>query len=120
MGPPRDFGKENMRARAIAGYYSFLEALPLGICVLNPDGSVHYVNVMANALFGDAGIPGSCDARRKAAPAYIAGTEELFPPDNTPAFRALAGHSSKRYTLDVQVQQGRIPLEMWGDANFES
>ncbi|WP_159782998.1 CHASE2 domain-containing protein [Sodalinema gerasimenkoae] len=92
----------------------FLEALPLGICVLNQDGSVHYTNAMADAILGEVGVPGSRDALRRAASAYISETEQHFPPEKTPASRALEGLPSKGYTLDIELQGDRIPLEMWG------
>ncbi|MGM0454718.1 MAG: CHASE2 domain-containing protein [Cyanobacteriota bacterium] len=96
----------------------FLEALPVGICVLNDDGTVHYANAMADQILGEIGVPGSCDEVRQAPAAYIAGTEQPFPLEQTPAWRALQGEHSQANALDVDLGGKRLPLEMWGAPIF--
>lgn len=96
----------------------FLEALPLGISVLNQDGTVHYANAMADQILGQIGVPGSMDEMRQAPVAYIAGTDQPFPLEQTPAWRALQGQHSQGNTLDVDLLGKRLPLEMWGAPIF--
>ena len=96
----------------------FLEALPVGICVLNHDGTVHYANAMADQILGQIGVPGSCDEVRQAPAAYIAGTDQPFPLEQTPAWRALQGKHSQANALDVELGGKRLPLEMWGAPIF--
>jgi PAS domain S-box-containing protein len=96
----------------------FLEALPVGICVLNQDGTIHYANAMADQILGQIGVPGSCDEVRQAPAAYIAGTEQPFPLEQTPAWRALQGQHSQANALDVDLGGKRLPLEMWGAPIF--
>lgn len=96
----------------------FLEALPVGISVLNNDGTVHYANAMADQILGQIGVPGSADRVRQAPAAYIAGTEQPFPLEQTPAWRALQGEHSQANALDVDLTGKRVPLEMWGAPIF--
>jgi class 3 adenylate cyclase len=73
---------------------------------------------MADQILGEIGVPGSCDEVRQAPAAYIAGTEQPFPLEQTPAWRALQGQHSQANALDVDLGGKRLPLEMWGAPIF--
>lgn len=98
----------------------FLEALPVGICVLESDGSLYYNNYRASEILGDAIVPGASDPRYPCPPAYINGTHQQFPETQTPAQRALKGDRSEANVLDVRLGDRLIPLEMWGSPIFDS
>ncbi|XGV99791.1 MAG: diguanylate cyclase [Leptolyngbya sp. BL-A-14] len=72
----------------------FLEALPIGVAVHNPDGSVFYFNQMAKCLLGVASIPNrSIEQQSAVYQLYRAGTAQLYPLDELPAVRALRGEN---------------------------
>ena len=86
----------------------FLEALPVGVSVYNPDGSIAYFNQAARDLLGADTIPESTAEQLAATyQLYVANTDELYPPDNLPILRALKGEFVK--VDDVEIRQdGKI------------
>ncbi|MEG3919674.1 response regulator [Microcoleus sp. T3_A4] len=91
----------------------FLEALPVGVSVYHPDGSIAYFNQTARDLLGADTIPESTAEQLAATyQLYVANTDERYPPDNLPILRALKGESVK--VDDVEIRQGgtRIAIEI--------
>jgi PAS domain S-box-containing protein len=86
----------------------FLEALPVGVSVYNPDGSIAYFNQTAGELLGADTIAESTAEQLAATyQLYVANTDELYPPDNLPILRALKGEFVK--VDDVEIRQdGKI------------
>ena len=86
----------------------FLEALPVGVSVYNPDGSIAYFHQAARDLLGADTIPESTAEQLAATyQLYVANTDELYPPDNLPILRALKGEFVK--VDDVEIRQdGKI------------
>ncbi|MCC3448802.1 MAG: response regulator [Microcoleus sp. PH2017_39_LGB_O_B] len=86
----------------------FLAALPVGVSVYNPDGSIAYFNQAARDLLGADTIPESTAEQLAATyQLYVANTDELYPPDNLPILRALKGEFVK--VDDVEIRQdGKI------------
>ncbi len=86
----------------------FLAALPVGVSVYNPDGSIAYFNQAARDLLGADTIPESTAEQLAATyQLYVANTDELYPPENLPILRALKGESVK--VEDVEIHQdGKI------------
>lgn len=86
----------------------FLAALPVGVSVYNPDGSIAYFNQTARELLG-ADTLSETTAEQLAATyqLYVANTDQLYPPDNLPILRALKGEFVK--VDDVEIRQdGKI------------
>jgi PAS domain S-box-containing protein len=86
----------------------FLAALPVGVCVYNPDGSIAYFNQTARDLLGAETIPESTAEQLAATyQLYVANSDELYPPENLPILRALKGELVK--VDDVEIRQdGKI------------
>ncbi|WP_428013196.1 CHASE2 domain-containing protein [Baaleninema sp.] len=97
----------------------FLEALPVGITVLDADGHLYYSNHTAREILGDHLLPGALDENRTAPETYISQTELPYPPDQLPAVRALQGATSTANVLDVRLDDETVPLEMWGSPIFD-
>ena len=97
----------------------FLEALPVGITVLDADGRVYYSNHTAKQILGDRLLPGATDEGRSAPNTYINQTDLVYPEDQLPAVRALQGATSPANVLDVQLGEEVVPLEMWGSPIFD-
>lgn len=91
----------------------FLEAMPIGVGVLDADGQPYYVNRKAKEIFGKGVVPDtSSDQLSEVYQVYQAGTNQKYPTDNFPIVRALKGESAT--ADDAEVHQGDkiIPLEI--------
>lgn len=98
----------------------FLEAVPVGLFVTDATGKPYYANQTAQELLGQ-GI--ASDATTEQLPqvyqAYLAGTDQLYPPDRQAMVRALRGERAT--TDDTEIHQGDqvIPLEVWATPIFD-
>ncbi|MEG4285323.1 response regulator [Microcoleus sp. A006_D1] len=91
----------------------FLEALPVGVSVYNPDGSIAYFNQTARDLLGADIIPESTAEQLAATyQLYVANTDELYPPDNLPILRALKGEFVKVDDVEIRQNGKIIALEI--------
>ena len=96
--------------------FQFLEAIPLGIFVLDKDGKPFYANQKARELLGH-GIVKSVGSDEMAVlnQAYVAGTDKPYPPEQLPMNRALKGEKSVIEDLEVHLADGQmLPLQLWG------
>jgi signal transduction histidine kinase/class 3 adenylate cyclase len=98
----------------------FLGALPVGIFVVDGSGKTYYANQTAQELLGKAIAP---DVMTEQLPmvyqAYVAGTQQIYPLEQQPLWRALRG---ERATVDnMELHQGDriIPLEVWATPIFD-
>ncbi len=98
----------------------FLEAVPVGITIHDATGKLYYANRTAQDLMGKGIKP---DATPEELPevyqVYIAGTDQLYPPERLPSTRAIKGESLS--VEDVQIHQGEtiIPLEVRATPIFD-
>jgi adenylate cyclase len=91
-----------------------LEAVPVGIFVVDNNGKPFYINSRAQQLLGKTIIPNDTGEQlRDVYPAYLANSEDTYPPERDPIFRALQGESVN--VDDMEIRQDKIiPLEVWG------
>ncbi|MEG4530706.1 AAA family ATPase [Microcoleus sp. D2_18a_D3] len=98
----------------------FLEAIPVGVSVLDADGKLYYSNRAAIQLLGKGVIP---EVTTEQIPdvyqIYQAGTEEEYPSAELPTTRALSGESAT--VDDMEIHQGNkiIPIEAWGTPIYD-
>jgi PAS domain S-box-containing protein len=98
----------------------FLEAMPVGVGVLDATGKPYYGNQRARQLLGHGGAPlTSVEELVEAYHVYIAGTEQLYPKDELPGMLALKGESATADDLEVRQGDKIIPLECWGTPIFD-
>ena len=98
----------------------FLEAMPIGVGVLDADGQPYYVNRKAKEIFGKGVVPDtSSEQLSEVYQVYQAGTNQKYPTDNFPIVRALKGESAK--ADDAEVHQGDkiIPLEIFATPIYD-
>ncbi len=96
--------------------FQFLEAVPLGIFVLDKDGKPFYANQKARELLG-RGIVQSTELDKLGfvQQAFLAGTDNPYPPEQMPIGRALKGEKSSIEDMEIHQEDGRIvPLQIWG------
>lgn len=93
----------------------FLDALPVGVCVVDMQGRLFYMNQVAQRLLG-AGTALLSDVDHFAAEfhAYLLGTDQEYPIDQLPLKRALAGERTMIEDLEIQHPDRRITLEVKG------
>lgn len=90
---------------------TFLHAVPVGINIHAPDGSLTYMNQAAKRLLGTQPIPGVVATQMSEAyHIYLAGTDEPYPVEKLPSTRALQGEYS--IVNDMEIQRGEIRLTL--------
>jgi rsbT co-antagonist protein RsbR len=93
----------------------FLDALPVGVCVLDAQGHMFYMNQVAQRLLG-AGQAPTADVAHFATTfhAYLLGTDQVYPLERLPLTRALAGDRTMIEDLEIEHPDRRITLEVEG------
>ncbi|HAX78686.1 MAG TPA: histidine kinase [Cyanobacteria bacterium UBA11372] len=91
----------------------FLEALPVGVCVIDAKGTVSYINQTGQRLFGQ-GIVLECQPEQLAEVyhIYLAGTDQFYPTEQLPAIRALKGETVTVDDMEIHINGEIIPLEV--------
>ncbi|MDD2816172.1 MAG: AAA family ATPase [Thiotrichaceae bacterium] len=93
----------------------FLDALPVGIGILDKQGLPYFTNRRATELLGQGVVKGTptnqlCATYRLC----LAGTEQTYPSERLPILRALQGEQSSVDDIEVNKVGGIIPIESWG------
>lgn len=98
----------------------FLDAVPVGVFVVDAGGKPYYANKMAQQILGQAVTRETNTAAfSEMYQTYVEGTDRLYPRDRMPIVQALNGESG---TIDdVEIHQGDkvIPLEVWATPIFD-
>ena len=91
----------------------FLEAIPVGVTIHSPTGKLHYANQTAQQLLGLNIAPESkTEQIAKAYQVYRAGTQDLYPTDQLPLVRSLAGETAKADDVELHQPDKILPLEV--------
>jgi PAS domain S-box-containing protein len=98
----------------------FLEAVPVGIVVVDATGNLYYFNQQATQLLGK-GIDFSVtpDQISQAYRLYLAGTDQEYPIEELPGIRALRGESTTIDDVEIHQNSAIIPVEVWGTPVFD-
>jgi PAS domain S-box-containing protein len=98
----------------------FLEAVPVGVFVVDAGGKTSYINSRAQQLLGTSEIGGSSVEELPAKyQAYLAETEELYPVDRQPIARALQGENVRADDLEIRQEDRIVPIEVWGTPIYD-
>ncbi|WP_333130820.1 AAA family ATPase, partial [Microcoleus sp. Pol11C3] len=98
----------------------FLEAIPVGVTVLDASGKPYYINRAAIQLLGKGVIPeASSEQLPEVYQIYQAGTQQEYPSAQLPTTRALSGESAT--VDDMEIHQGNkiIPIEAWATPIYD-
>jgi signal transduction histidine kinase len=99
------FGPERLAA--------LVEALPVGVFILDADGTAIYANGAAQSLLGRGILSGDAAANLgERFAAYRAGTNEPYPSSAMPIVRALAGERTSVDDMEVERYGQRVALEV--------
>ncbi|HDN26847.1 MAG TPA: GAF domain-containing protein, partial [Thioploca sp.] len=99
----------------------FLEAIPVGVSVLDANGKPYYINQVAQQILGKGVVKEATTKQfAKIYQVYLAGTNQLYPSENLPIVRAL--QRGERTSVDnIEIHQGSqiIPVENRGAPIFD-
>ncbi|MEG4817905.1 AAA family ATPase [Microcoleus sp. K5-D4] len=98
----------------------FLEAIPVGVSVLDASGQFYYSNRAAIQLLGKGVLPNvTSEQIPDVYQVYKAGTEQEYPYAELPIVRALKGENAT--AEDMEIHQGNkiIPIEGWGTPIYD-
>jgi PAS domain S-box-containing protein len=98
----------------------FLEAIPVGIGVVDAAGRPYYFNQQATQLLGKGVVSSATlDQLVETYQGYVAGTNQKYPTENLTLFRALQGERTRTDDLEIHRGDATIPLEVWGTPVFD-
>jgi len=99
----------------------YLEAMPLGVCVLDANGQSFYANQKAREVFGKGTVP-HINSEQKAAiyQFYKAGTNERCPVEELPIMQALRGENVRTEGVEIRTGNKVIPVESWATPIYDS
>jgi rsbT co-antagonist protein RsbR len=93
----------------------FLDALPVGVFVVEPDGRPFYANRSAIEILGKGIMPDATTGQlAEVYRAFVAGTDQLYPTERMPLVRALSGETSSVDDMEIERPDGRILIEIHG------
>ncbi|MBE8989839.1 AAA family ATPase [Nostoc sp. LEGE 12450] len=98
----------------------FLEAIPLGVAVVDAAGRPYYFNQQATQLTGKGVVSSvTMDQLAETYQAYIAGTNQKYPTEKLNLYRALKGERTRTDDLEIHRGDSIIPVEIWGTPVFD-
>jgi len=99
----------------------FLEAMPVGVRIVNAAGHPVYANCKAQLLLGKE-LAQECSARDMVDGhrMFIAGTNEVYPYEKTTLARALQGENATSDDLELRIGEKVLRLESWSTPIFNS
>ncbi|HEY9615171.1 adenylate/guanylate cyclase domain-containing protein [Allocoleopsis sp.] len=97
-----------------------LDAVPVGVYVVDASGNPYYANKMAQKILGQAIAPETSTPNLpQMSQIYEAGTNQLYPCDRQPILRALRGESGTIDDMEIRQGDKVIPLEVWATPIFD-
>jgi PAS domain S-box-containing protein len=98
----------------------FLEAIPVGVGVLDATGKPYYVNRTAQELLGQGVVlQATSQEIAEVYKIYVAGTQQEYPNSHLPLVRALSGESATADDMEIHQGDKIIPIESRGTPIFD-
>lgn len=99
----------------------FLEAVPIGIYVINGEGKPYYANQKSMELLGKGIAPSATkEDLSEIYQVYKSGTGALYPTEELPIVRALGGEEVHIDDMVVHRDGKETPLEVWARPVYDS
>jgi len=99
----------------------FIEAIPIGVLIIDQDGHPYYANKTSKEIFGKDIMNGEkADQFAGFHEAYLAGTDEKYPTEKMPFVRALLGESTRIDDVEILRPDKKILLEAWGTPIYDA
>ena len=98
----------------------FLEAIPVGIGIIDATGRPYYVNERGIELMGKGVDPAATPEQlSEIYQFYVTGTDQIYPSEKLPIIRALSGERIRTDDIDIRQNNATIPSEAWGTPVFD-
>jgi PAS domain S-box-containing protein len=98
----------------------FLEAIPVGVAVVDAAGRPYYLNQQARQLSGKGIDPlVSAEQIAEAYQVYLSGTNQPYPMEKMPIIRALKGERTRVDDVEIHQDRATIPVESSGTPIFD-
>lgn len=98
----------------------FLEAVPIGIFITDAQGKPYYLNQMGQRITNSHETPDiSIDVLLETYQTYLAGTEQIYPLEKTPIWKAIHGESSTVDDMELHFNDLRIPIQASGTPIYD-
>lgn len=98
----------------------FLEAIPVGVAVLDASGKPYYTNRAAKQLLGQGIEPlATVQELPEVYQIYLAGTDQIYRYDRLPVAQALQGEIAMADDLEIRRGEQILPIEAWGTPIFD-
>ncbi|MDY7012362.1 MAG: cache domain-containing protein, partial [Cyanobacteriota bacterium] len=98
----------------------FLDAMPVGVFVVDRNGRGYYTNQTAQNLLGGGLVElDNVEQLTGVYRAYLAGTDRLYPSDRLPIVKALGGMSARVDDMELRRDDRTIPLECFGTPIYD-
>ena len=98
----------------------FLEAVPIGIGIVDAAGRPYYANQQAVQLLGKGVDPAvTSEQLAKVYQFYVRGTGQTYPTEKLPIIRALSGESSRIDDVEIRQNDVTTPVEASGTPVFD-
>ncbi|HBB32344.1 MAG TPA: diguanylate cyclase [Cyanobacteria bacterium UBA8803] len=99
----------------------FLEAIPVGVIVVEAGGKPYYINEKAKEILGKGVVLDiTADKLSDVYQIYKAGTTEKYPVEDLPIMRAINGESATAKDLEIHQGNKIIPLEVWATPIYDA
>ncbi|MBW4627042.1 MAG: AAA family ATPase [Brasilonema octagenarum HA4186-MV1] len=98
----------------------FLEAIPVGIGIIDATGRPYYVNQRGIELMGKGVDPAATPEQiPEIYQCYVTGTDQIYPTEKLPIIRALSGERTTVDDIDIHQNNATISTEVWGTPVFD-
>lgn len=98
----------------------FLEAVPVGVTIHNLQGEVTYLNLFAKQLLNNTTVSDvTIEELSQTYQVYRSGTQDLYPLEEMPLFKALAGENYRADDIELHRSEGIISLETWASPIYD-
>jgi PAS domain S-box-containing protein len=98
----------------------FLEAIPVGIAIVDATGCPYYANQCGSELLGKETDPSVAPEQiSEAYQFYVAGTDQIYPAESLPNVRALRGERIRTEDIEIRRDQVTILIEARGTPVFD-
>jgi PAS domain S-box-containing protein len=95
--------------------FQFLEAVPVGIFIVDSTGSPYYANQTSKRILGKGIAPGATPGEMvEIYKVFVAGTDKEYPVRRTPLTRAVSGETSMIDDMEIHRDGKIIPIQAWG------
>lgn len=100
---------ESLQATTQHQFRQWIDDLPMGIVVLGKDQQPYYNNRAAKELLGP---------KPEQPLAFMAGSNKIYPADQMPAAKALAGEISQTEDMEIERDGIRRHMQAWGRPGY--